>query len=263
MSLERNTVCIFSVQFSQFHHFDDFWLSKLLTLQSAVRSRCLLFTRNSAVISLGGLTSLASLYCWCSSLTRSLVVTIWEKGRKGEKRAVLDRFPWKKRELEEICQFVWHKCLTCLKLRTKEWLFKRKKWSANSKENFQSVSCTEIFLPQEIKHANLLLPHWQILFHSLQAVKVFLVLKYLEMPHFINLSVDVAHYKSNKAIFTQNKQQKPAWDSVFVVFWLVIKVDSATDKGFSTVSICWHCFHHNFQVSEFNFGDAVTPGSAV
>lgn len=34
-----------------------------LTLHSAVRSRCLLFTRNSAVISLGGLTSLASLYC--------------------------------------------------------------------------------------------------------------------------------------------------------------------------------------------------------
>lgn len=48
------------------------------TLQSAVRSRCLLFTRNSAVISLGGLTSLASLYCWWSSFTRSFVVTIYD-----------------------------------------------------------------------------------------------------------------------------------------------------------------------------------------
>lgn len=49
-----------------------------LTLQSAVRSRCLLFTRNSAVMSLGGLTSLASLYCWWSSFTRSLVDTIFK-----------------------------------------------------------------------------------------------------------------------------------------------------------------------------------------
>lgn len=34
-----------------------------LTLQRAVRSLCLLFTKNSAVISRGGFTSDASLYC--------------------------------------------------------------------------------------------------------------------------------------------------------------------------------------------------------
>lgn len=55
------------------------WRVWSTTLQSAVRSRCLLFTRNSAVMSLGGFTSLASLYCWCSSFTFSLVATIWTR----------------------------------------------------------------------------------------------------------------------------------------------------------------------------------------
>lgn len=60
-----------------------------LTLQRAVKSRCLLFTKNSAVISLGGLTSLASLYCWCSSLTRSLVFTIYKERERRKCTEIL------------------------------------------------------------------------------------------------------------------------------------------------------------------------------
>lgn len=60
-----------------------------LTLQRAVKSRCLLFTKNSAVISLGGLTSLASLYCWCSSLTRSLVFTIYKELERRKRTEIL------------------------------------------------------------------------------------------------------------------------------------------------------------------------------
>lgn len=55
------------------------------TLQSAVRSLCLLFTRNSAVISRGGFTSDASLYCWWSSLIFSFKFTIffrWSRKRE-------------------------------------------------------------------------------------------------------------------------------------------------------------------------------------
>ena len=57
------------------------------TLQRAVRSRCLLFTRNSAVISRGGFTSDASLYCWWSSFIFSFKFTIyWQEANTSAKR---------------------------------------------------------------------------------------------------------------------------------------------------------------------------------
>lgn len=63
-----------------------------LTLQRADRSRCLLFTKNSAVISLGGFTSLASLYCWCNSLTRSLVFTNYKERKRRKCKPLYVKF---------------------------------------------------------------------------------------------------------------------------------------------------------------------------
>ena len=66
------------------------------TLQSAVRSLCLLFTRNSAVISRGGFTSDASLYCWWSSLIFSFKFTIFfrwsrKRGKEGGEKKRLGK----------------------------------------------------------------------------------------------------------------------------------------------------------------------------
>ena len=44
----------------------------IFTLHAALRSLCLLLTRNSAVISRGGFTSEASFHCLCNSATLSL-----------------------------------------------------------------------------------------------------------------------------------------------------------------------------------------------
>lgn len=67
-----------------------------ITLQSAVRSLCLLFTRNSAVISRGGFTSDASLYCWWSSLIFSFKFTIFLRGSGEKERNRARQISWVK-----------------------------------------------------------------------------------------------------------------------------------------------------------------------
>ena len=74
----------------------------LLTLHSVCRSPCLLLTRNSAVMSLGGFTSEASLHCLFVSSIFSFNASIFEKKNKRSKN--LESFDMS----SKFVKFLWH-----------------------------------------------------------------------------------------------------------------------------------------------------------